>query len=140
MDLDRELEVKLPLMGKSIELEALPGQDPAVRYGVIWDVCQQPGDGLGYIVQFRDSRTCNILAWMGRGGVVHECDRPIAFVVPGVPVVEDGTPRVAVAEMIKITECVVDGISVRSKDIVQDPLLENRFSENPSADEDDLFF
>ena len=87
MDLDRELEVKLPLMGKSIELEALPGQDPAVRYGVIWDVCQQPGDGLGYIVQFRDSRTCNILAWMGRGGVVHECDRPIAFVVPGVPVV-----------------------------------------------------
>ena len=86
MDLDRELEVKLPLMGKSIELEALPGQDPAVRYGVIWDVCQQPGDGLGYIVRFRDSRACNILAWMGRGGVVHECDRPIAFVTPGVPV------------------------------------------------------
>lgn len=86
MDLDRELEVKLPLMGKSIELEALPGQDPVVRYGIIWDVCQQPGDGLGYIVRFRDSRTCNILAWMGRGGVVHECDRPIAFVTPGVPV------------------------------------------------------
>ena len=86
MDLDRELEVKLPLMGKSIELEALPGQDPAVRYGVVWDVCQQPGDGLGYIVRFRDSRSCNILAWMGRGGVVHECDRPIAFVTPGVPV------------------------------------------------------
>ena len=87
MDADRELEVKLPLMGKSIALDALPGQDPADRYGVIWDVCQQPGDGLGYVVKFQDARSCRILAWMGRGGVVSECDRPIAFVTPGVPVI-----------------------------------------------------
>ncbi|MDO4890320.1 MAG: hypothetical protein Q3963_03070 [Coriobacteriaceae bacterium] len=85
MDIDRGLEVKLPLMGKSITLDPLPGQDPDVRYGVVWDVCQQPGDGLGYIVRFQDTRTCRILAWMGRGGVVNECDRPIAFVLPGVP-------------------------------------------------------
>ena len=87
MDAENELDVKLPLMGKSITLDALPGQDPAERYGVIWDVCQQPGDGLGYIVRFQDARTCRILAWMGRGGVVSECDRPIAFVTPGIPVV-----------------------------------------------------
>ena len=87
MDADRELEVKLPLMGKSITLEALPGQDPADRYGVVWDVCQQPGDGLGYVVKFQDVRSCRILAWMGRGGMVSECDRPIAFVTPGVPVI-----------------------------------------------------
>ena len=86
METNRELAVKLPLMGKSITLDALPGQDPAVQYGVVWDVCQQPGDGLGYIVRFSDPRTCNILAWMGRGGIVSECDRPIAFVMPGVPV------------------------------------------------------
>ena len=83
MGVDEELEVKLPLMSRSVMLDALPGQDPAVQYGVIWDACQQPGDGLGYVVRFEDSRTCRILAWMGRGGVVSECDRPIAFVMPG---------------------------------------------------------
>ena len=86
MGVDEELEVKLPLMSRSVVLDALPGQDPAVQYGVIWDACQQPGDGLGYVVRFEDSRTCRILAWMGRGGVVSECDRPIAFVMPGIPV------------------------------------------------------
>ena len=86
MDLDREFTVKLPLLGKSIELDALPGQDPTVRYGVVWDACQQPGDGFGYIVRFNESRDCNLLAWMTSTGVVHECDRPIAFVTPGVPV------------------------------------------------------
>ena len=86
MGVDEELEVKLPLMSRSVVLDPLPGQDPTVEYGIIWDACQQPGEGLGYVVRFVDSRTCRILAWMGRGGVVSECDRPIAFVMPGIPV------------------------------------------------------
>ncbi len=85
MNLDHEFEVHIPLTGKYIELEALPGQDCANRYGVVWDACQQPDDGLGYVVQFRESRTCRILAWIGKGGTVTECDRPIAFVAPGIP-------------------------------------------------------
>ena len=86
MSLDYEFEVHIPLTGKSIELDPLPGQDPTKRYGVVWDVCQQPDEGVGYVVEFHESRSCHLLAWIGKGGTVTECDRPIAFVTPGVPV------------------------------------------------------
>lgn len=85
MGVESQVEVKLPLMGKTIALDVLPGQDPLKRYGVIWDACQQPSGGLGYVVEFIEARTCRILAWLGSDGIVIECDRPLSFVLPGIP-------------------------------------------------------
>ena len=35
--MENQAEFKLPLLGKSMKLHPLPGQDPQREYGVIWD-------------------------------------------------------------------------------------------------------
>ena len=87
MSVESQELVHVPLMGKTIAIEQLPGQDPGKRYGVIWDACRQPGAGLGYVVEFTDARTCHILAWMGQDGAVTECEQPLGFVPPGIPAI-----------------------------------------------------
>lgn len=80
-----QAEFKVPLMGKSMRLEHLPGQDPQREYGVVWSACREPGDGWGYVFEFTGKRSGRILAWMTIGGSVYACDGPLASVPDGDP-------------------------------------------------------
>ncbi|WP_080802699.1 tetratricopeptide repeat protein [Arabiibacter massiliensis] len=80
-----QAEFKLPLLGKSLKLKPLPGQDPRREYGVIWDACRQPGEGWGYVFEFTGRRAGRILAWLTAAGAAYACDGPLAFVPDGEP-------------------------------------------------------
>lgn len=83
--MEDRVEVKLPLLGKSMKLSPLPGQDPHREYGVVWDACRQPGDGWGYVFEFSDKRRGRILAWMTANGSVYACNGPLACLPEGEP-------------------------------------------------------
>lgn len=83
--MEEQVEFKLPLLGKSMKLNPLPGQDPQREYGVIWDACAQPADGWGYVFEFSGKRRGRILAWLTRSGAAYACDGPLAYVPEGEP-------------------------------------------------------
>ena len=80
-----QAEFKVPMMGKSMRLGRLPGQDPRREYGVIWSACREPGDGWGYVFEFTGKRSGRILAWLTMGGAVHACEGPLSYVPEGEP-------------------------------------------------------
>lgn len=78
-------EFKLPMLGKSMKLSRLPGQDPKRSYGVVWDACRQPGEGWGYVFEFSGKRRGRVLAWLTADGAAYACDEPLSYVPEGEP-------------------------------------------------------
>lgn len=70
--------IKLPLFSKTSKLAAIPGQSEGVTYGVVWDACRDPEDGFGYVAELLPGRRARVLAWLGAGGKVYSCDRPLS--------------------------------------------------------------
>ena len=70
--------VKLPLFSKTSKLAAIPGQPEGVTYAVVWDACRDPEDGFGYVAELLPGRRARVLAWLGAGGKVYSCDRPLS--------------------------------------------------------------
>lgn len=83
--MENQAEFKLPLLGKSMKLHPLPGQDPQREYGVIWDACPQPSDGFGYVFEFTGKRRGRFLAWLTANGAAYACDGPLAYIPEGEP-------------------------------------------------------
>ena len=69
--------IKLPLFSKTSKLAAIPGQSEGVTYGVVWDACRDPEHGFGYVAELLPGRRARVLAWLGAGGKVYSCDRPL---------------------------------------------------------------
>ena len=69
--------IKLPLFSKTSKLAAIPGQPEGVTYAVVWDACRDPEDGFGYVAELLPGRRARVLAWLGAGGKVYSCDRPL---------------------------------------------------------------
>ncbi len=69
--------IKLPLFSKTSKLAAIPGQPEGVTYGVVWDACRDPEHGFGYVAELLPGRRARVLAWLGAGGKVYSCDRPL---------------------------------------------------------------
>ena len=69
--------IKLPLFSKASRLAAIPGQPEGVTYAVVWDACRDPEDGFGYVAELLPGRRARVLAWLGAGGKVYSCDRPL---------------------------------------------------------------
>ena len=70
--------IKLPLFSKTSKLAAIPGRPEGVTYGVVWDACCDPEDGFGYVAELLPGRRARVLAWLGAGGKVYSCDRPLS--------------------------------------------------------------
>ena len=70
--------IKLPLFSKTSKLAAIPGQPEGVTYAVVWDACRDPEDGFGYVAELLPGRRARVLAWLGAGGKVYSCDRPLS--------------------------------------------------------------
>ena len=70
--------IKLPIFSKTSKLAAIPGQSEGVTYGVVWDACRDPEDGFGYVAELLPGRRARVLAWLGAGGKVYSCDRPLS--------------------------------------------------------------
>lgn len=70
--------IKLPLFSKTSKLAAIPGRPEGVTYGVVWDACRDPEDGFGYVAELLPGRRARVLAWLGAGGKVYSCDRPLS--------------------------------------------------------------
>ena len=70
--------IKLPLFSKTSKLAAIPGQSEGVTYGVVWDACRDPEHGFGYVAELLPGRRARVLAWLGAGGKVYSCDRPLS--------------------------------------------------------------
>ena len=69
--------IKLPLFSKTSKLAAIPGQPEGVTYAVVWDACRDPEHGFGYVAELLPGRRARVLAWLGAGGKVYSCDRPL---------------------------------------------------------------
>lgn len=69
--------IKLPIFSKTSKLAAIPGQPEGVTYAVVWDACRDPEDGFGYVAELLPGRRARVLAWLGAGGKVYSCDRPL---------------------------------------------------------------
>ncbi len=78
-------EVRIPLLGKSVKLPLVPGQDPDKTYAVAWGACREPGAGFGYVLELTGKREGRILAWLNAGGSVYACDKPLAYLPKGEP-------------------------------------------------------
>ena len=48
-----------------------------MTYGVVWDACRDPEHGFGYVAELLPGRRARVLAWLGAGGKVYSCDRPL---------------------------------------------------------------
>lgn len=70
--------IKLPLFSKTSKLAAIPGQPEGVTYAVVWDAYRDPEDGFGYVAELLPGRRARVLAWLGAGGKVYSCDRPLS--------------------------------------------------------------
>ena len=70
--------IKLPLFSKTSKLAAIPGQPEGVTYAVVWDACRDPEHGFGYVAELLPGRRARVLAWLGAGGKVYSCDRPLS--------------------------------------------------------------
>lgn len=70
--------IKLPLFSKTSKLAAIPGRPEGVTYAVVWDACRDPEDGFGYVAELLPGRRARVLAWLGAGGKVYSCDRPLS--------------------------------------------------------------
>lgn len=70
--------ITLSVTSRIARLQALPGQDPSVVYGIVSEGLPQPADGLGYIVKVHDRHAVSIVAWIQRGVSLYATDAPVA--------------------------------------------------------------